>query len=156
MYFLGKQYQRKKICGICIMAQTPKELRCVEIAIKFVAKKEKKLLIQLKKIDAILVYAKKRGYDNLLFAKERIYVCQTRTVLDSTKEYLASLFLHEARHLSQFEKKKLWQGNKAEEGAYRFQRRFLEKYSTPEEIQWLDEAYRGKWWVFTDRKTGKK
>lgn len=150
------EYQKKKIFNTNIVARTSEEIQGVLNALCFASSREKKLSAYLKKISAILVYSKKTGYDNLLFPKEGIYVCQTRTVLDATREYLASLFVHEARHLWQFKKKKPYYGDIAEEDAYHFQRRFLKKYGIIEDVEWLDELYKQKWWVFKDKKSGKR
>lgn len=115
-------------------------------AVLFVKRNRPRTFKLIKSLDAILIY-QKRGYENQLFYKERIWVCKTQTVLESSLAYLASLLVHEAEHLRQHDGGKRAFGSRAEGEAYRAQRRFLKSTGTKEEVMWLDSLYKKKWWV---------
>ena len=149
-----KKYHSNNIYGIEVVAITNEEIKKIEKAIHFIKTKDSKSLNLLKRLRAILVFPEK-GYDNLLFLKEKVYVCQTGTILESSISYLASLFIHEARHLWQYYKGRHYYGNEAETDAYNVQRKFLVKFEEKGEVAWLDKRFKEKWWVFKDKK-GKK
>ena len=148
------KYNLKKFLNIEIVAKTDNEIKKIVKALEFIKAKDKKSFNILKKLNAILVLPKK-GYDNTLFVKKSIYICQAGTVLRSSISYLSSLFIHESRHLWQYSEGKNYYGDKAEKDAYKLQREFLEKFGNKKETEWLDRLFKEKWWVYTDKK-GKK
>lgn len=150
-----KKYLSKNVYGIEVMVATDKEIKKIRKAINFIKNEDSKSFNLLKRLRAILVISTK-GYDNQLFMREKVYVCQTDTILESSMSYLASLFIHEARHIWQYYKN--WKknyGNKAEKDAYDFQRKFLLKFGGEGEVEWLDKLFKEKWWVYRG-KNGKK
>lgn len=150
-----KKYFSNDVYGIEVIAITKKEIEKIRKAIHFIKTRDPKSFNLFRRLKAILVLPEK-GYDNQLFLKEKVYICQTGTILESSISYLASLFIHEARHMWQYYKKwKKIYGNKAEKDAYDFQRKFLLKFGEKEEVEWLDKLFKEKWWVYKDKK-GKK
>lgn len=150
-----KKYLSKNVYGIEVVAATDKEIEKIRKAIGFIKIKDSKSFNLFRRLKAILVFPNKDS-DNQLFLKEKVYVCQTGTILESSVSYLASLFVHEARHIWQYNKK--WRrhyGNKAEKDAYGSQRKFLLKFGEKEGVEWLDKRFKEKWWIFRDKK-GKK
>lgn len=126
----------------------------VRKALNLVFSRHKQAVLYLKKLKAIIVLRGK--YDNLLFGGLKVYICETGTVKESTTSYLASLFVHEARHIFQYSKKNKYRtSTQKEKDAYLFQRKFLIKLNKEGEALGLDEQYKSKWWVFKD-KNGKK
>lgn len=150
------KYKFKKFLNIEIVAKTDKEIKKITEALEFIKIEDEKSFSILRNLKAILVLPKKR-YDNTLFVKESVYICQAGTILRSSVFYLASLFVHEVRHLWQYRKGKHYYGNKAEQDAYKFQRKFLKKFGekSKKEIKWLDKLFKEKWWIYTNKK-GKK
>lgn len=103
----------------------------------------------LLKLERILVYPSDGKYLSFYFPKENVYVCDSRLITESSLPYLASLFLHEARHVWQHRtnKKKIYKNlDLCETDAYKFQRKFLKKFGSKNELDWLDEQYKNKWW----------
>lgn len=144
---MKEYYFKYDFSGIEVVAKTKKEIEKVILALKFLKSKEKKYFKLLKDLKAILVLFKK-DYDNLLWIREKIYICETLTILESSKEYLTSLLLHEAIHIWQYNKGKKYYGDKAEKDAYLKQRKFLVKYGKKDEVLWLDKCFKEKWWVY--------
>ena len=149
-----RKYLSRNVYGIEVVATTDKEIEKIRKAIYFIKTRDLKSFNLFKQLKAVLIFPKKY-YDNLLFLKEKVYVCQTGTILESSISYLASLFIHEARHLWQYYKGRHYYGNEAETDAYNVQRKFLVKFEEKGEVAWLDKRFKEKWWVFKDKK-GKK
>jgi hypothetical protein len=141
-----KKFLLKKIYGIEIVAPTKKEINKLKKALEFIKIKEEKVLKILQWLRAILVFPGKT-YNNWLVLDKKIYICQPKTILESTKQYLASLLVHEAKHIFQYKNKQKTVGRKAEFSAYKFQRKFLVKYGKPSEVEWLDQQFQEKWWL---------
>lgn len=139
-------FYKQKIQGVNVISKTKKEASKIRGAIFFLKRRRPQVFKLVKTLNAILVYSK-RGYENQLFYKERIWICKTQTVLESSIAYLTSLLVHEAEHLRQYDKGEKPFGSKAEEGAYRRQRKFLKSTGTEEEVSWLDSLYKEKWWI---------
>ena len=149
-----KKYLFKNVYGIEVVAATDKEIEKIRKAIGFIKTRDLKSFNLFRRLKAILVLPEK-DYDNQLFLEEKVYVCQTGAILESSISYLASLFIHETRHLWQYNKGKHYYGNEAEKDAYSVQRKFLLKFRKKEEVEWLDKLFKEKWWVYKDKK-GKK
>lgn len=146
-----QRYHCKNILGIEIVAATKSEVHKVSAALRFLKTRNVKALKTLQMLRAILVFPK-LDYDNTLLVKEKIYICQRGTVLGASTQYLASLLVHEVRHLEQYKRDIKFYGDVAERDAYRIQRQFLKKYSTKEELDWLAKLFKERWWIFKDVK----
>lgn len=93
-----RKFFSKRIYGIEIVASTKKEINKLKRALEFIKLKETKILKTLQWLKAILVFPGKT-YNNLLVLEKKIYICQPKTILESSKQYLASLLVHEAKHI---------------------------------------------------------
>jgi len=147
-------YYSKKIYNIEILASTKIEIDIIKKALLFIKTHAPQSFSRLKKLQAIIIYPNK-DYNNILFPKENIYICQQGTIIESSMPYLASLLIHEAHHLLQYKKDQKHHGQKTEEEAYKAQRRFLKKYGTKAEVDWLDNLFKDEWWIKRDKKTKK-
>ncbi len=100
-------------------------------------------------IRCVLVYPGNDYYTEM-FAPDRIWVVQPKTVRESGLNYLTSLLIHEAWHIVQWRKGVHNVGSRAERGAYLKQRKFLAAIHDSSSIRWLDKAYKEKWWKDAD------
>lgn len=102
-----------------------------------------------KNIKTILVFPGKDYYTEV-FPQKKIWMCQPKTVRESSLEYLASLVIHEAWHIVQHKRGVKNIGSRGERGAYLVQRRFLALAKDRQSLRWLDKAYKEKWWLDAD------
>lgn len=150
----------KKYKNITIKADTEKEVNSLIKALRFVDKNGKQYAKKLQTLELILVLQNNGDYENELLAEYSIWICNSKTILECSATYLASLLVHEARHLIQYDKnmfpgygkksqtkrsKNLEQ--KLEMDAYTAQRNFLKKLKLNREIEWLDKQFKEKWWL---------
>lgn len=102
-----------------------------------------------KNIRTILIFPGKDYYTEV-FTSKKIWMCQPKTVRESSLEYLASLVIHEAWHIVQHARGVKNISSRGERGAYLVQRRFLELAKDKQSLRWLDKAYKEKWWIDAD------
>jgi hypothetical protein len=101
----------------------------------------------------IITVVNRPGSYNETDVRKRQWILESgllRTPAD-VPQYLASLLLHEAEHIAQFQSGKPYRGARAEVQAYRIQRRFLARFGEPYMVKWLDAQFRSRWWVHMDR-----
>jgi len=145
------KYYFKKFKTIDVIAGDQENLRRVVETLRFIEKKEPKFFKQIQKLRAIIV--RRAGtYNNSFFPKELVYVCEPATIREASQAYLSSLLVHEGVHIKQYTSKRTYIGDVAEEEAYKTQKKFLKKYGTDYEVEWLDEIFKKKWWVKKDKK----
>jgi len=154
----------KKYKNIIIKANTEKEIGNIIKALKLVERESKPYGKKLQTLRIILVLQNNKDYDNELLAEYSIWICNKKTILESSTKYLASLLVHEARHLMQYDTKKFaGYGKKPdkrskeldeqiETDAYKTQRNFLKKLKAEREVEWLDKQFNEKWWVNKTKK----
>jgi|GEM_PF-6137167 len=88
MYFL------KKFKTFTIGASNIEEIKKIKNALRFIEGNAAHSFSSVKLIRGILV--RPRGnYDNMLFPEESVYICESKTIQEASKAYLASLFVHE-------------------------------------------------------------
>lgn len=139
---------------IKIISSNKSERKKVADALTFIKKHHPnawKLLLNLKSI----VVIQKRGYDNALFPTLMVYICKSGTVKGYSIAGLAGLLVHEARHIWQYKNHKKWCGDSAEKDVYLFQQKFLLKFGTQKEMEWLDKQFKKKWWKNTGSKSAR-
>lgn len=137
---------KKKLEIIEIVSNSQNDINKILETLLFIKKKSKDNWRQIKLITAIIV-SPKNGYDNQLFPKERIWICQAGTVRKSSIPYLASLLMHEACHIGQYRMENKKWTESLEKQAYQVQRNFLAKYGTLKEVDWLDKMFKKRWWL---------
>ncbi|MEW6616882.1 MAG: hypothetical protein AB1333_00440 [Patescibacteria group bacterium] len=148
-------YVFRKYSGIEIGAKNEEEIARIKKALQFVRTRGKKFFIPIQFLKSILVRPKGK-YNNLLFPREGVYVCEPGTINESSKSYLGSLFVHEGTHMKQYIWKRKYKGNGAEQEAYMTQRKFLKIHGSKDEVEWLDSMFKDKWWVKKKMEKGKK
>ena len=145
------------IKNIKICASQIKDINKIFDSLNFISQKDKKIWNRVKKIKAIIVHPK-IGYDNELFRPDYIWVCEQGTVRESTMAYLASLIVHESRHVEQYIKGVRNVDFRAEPSAYQDQIEFLEKYGEKYNADYVKKLYSEKFWKnneFLTKKGGK-
>lgn len=148
----------KKYKNIIIKANTKKEINNLVKAIQFVETHSKLYAKKLQTLELILVLQNNKDYENGLLVEYNIWICNNKTILECSTLYLASLLVHEARHLMQYDRKtfpgygkkpgmkrskKLEQ--RLETDAYVVQRNFLKKLNY--DTEGLDKQFKEKWWL---------
>lgn len=154
-YFILKldMFYEKKENGTRIVASSKSEVARTARALKLVKRYQGEEFSQADNLAAVLVYPK-RDYDNELFVKKKIWICQSGTVQESSPEYLASLLVHEMSHLAQYRQRKKYFGAVAENRAYKAQRKFLTQINDTRSIQWLNRQYKKRWWLYKPKSGG--
>lgn len=99
----------------------------------------------IRSLRAVLI-SPKNGYLNELFLADRVWICQSSTIEEANRAYLASLLVHELHHLRQKRAGHSTTGRRAERLAYLAQRSFLRVLSDTLGIAWLDKQYEEQWW----------
>lgn len=144
----------KKTYGIEIIAATRREINALESALRFIKRKDTEIFKKFERVKAVLVYPK-RGYDNAVYMEDdpRVWVCESGTVLEASREYLAGLLVHEAHHMAQWARGIRGYGDRVENAAYLVQRRFLVRAGArKDDIEWLDVQRKERWWVSRKKK----
>ncbi|MDP3956450.1 MAG: hypothetical protein Q8P97_00455 [bacterium] len=141
---MDKGFFRKKIFNIEIVSKSLSDLNKMVEAIIYLRKKHPPYFSLTKKLKGVFVYPK-LGYDNEFFPMEKVWVCELRTVRESSTIYLASLLVHEAVHLRQFESGIAKNTKKTELDAYQVQKKFLSKAGDKISAQWIMEQYKENW-----------
>lgn len=144
-----KSFYIQRVLGVEIIAATQHEIDALGLALRFIKRKDPAIFKKFERCKAILVYPKK-GYDNAVYRDDDpgIWVCESGTVLEASREYLAGLLVHETHHMAQWARGIRGYGERVEDAAYRAQRRFLVRVGAPrEDIEWLDTQRKEKWWV---------
>ncbi|MEW5805537.1 MAG: hypothetical protein AB1721_02345 [Patescibacteria group bacterium] len=100
---------------------------------------------KIKLLKAVLVYPGNDYYSEV-FSRQRIWICQPKTIRESKLTYLASLGVHESWHIVQYLRGVKNIASLAERGAYLKQREFLVKAKDYSSVHWLDKVYKTKWW----------
>ncbi len=134
------RFFKKRFEGIDLFAETIQEIDNIVLALKFIKKQNTDLFNGVKKIKAVIVHSN-RGYDTELFPKEKVWLCQSGTILESSVEYMAGLFVHESQHVKQYENGNLKASPELEKEAYLLQRKFLLDVGDKHSVKWLDEQY---------------
>jgi len=152
MKFYQSDFYGTKIC-----AAFKSDIAKISDSLNFIFKKDKQAWSDVKKIKAIIVNSK-RGYNNELFRPECVWVCEIKTVRESTVAYLASLVVHEARHVKQYLRGVKNVDFRAEPAAYKDQIKFLEKYGEKYNANYVKKLYAEKYWQDNEflTKNGKK
>ncbi len=136
--------RRYRQSGIEIVGSTLKDLKKVSEAILFL-KKDDVWGNKLNNLKKIIIHGK-NSYDNELFHRGRIWVCQLGTVRESSVVYLASLIAHEIYHVLQRKKGMDNVNSRMEPAAYGAQIRFLKKYGTKRDVWWVSKLLKEKHW----------
>src|SRR5574338_553793 len=97
--------RKKKFKTIDILGPTIKDTEKIIDALKKLRGLAMTAHTRLSHLAAIIILPEK-GYENLLFPSESIYVCKYQTVRESSVPYLASLLIPESVHLQQFTSRK--------------------------------------------------
>jgi hypothetical protein len=142
---------------INLISSSKSQLKLLQKSVDFLFENNKeKLKINFRKkpIFTILV-SKITPYYNEFFLKENIFVLGDGYFKKqfAYKEFLASLILHEMKHLEQFQNGKKFTGKIAETEGYKVQRNFLENIRYESAVKWLDNQYKKQWWKEMDKKT---
>lgn len=140
-----KKFYQATVRNIKICASRKADIDKIADALLFVWEKDKKYWDRVRKIRSIIVHPK-YDYDNELFRPEYIWICEEGTVRESTKAYLASLLVHEARHIVQHMRGVKNVDLRAEPAAYRDQMEFLEKYGEEYNANHIKKLYADKFW----------
>jgi len=130
---------------ITIVARSPKDIKGVCNALSFIEKNNKSLLKKVQKINGVLIRSI-HSYDNELILPEKIWVCGTGTVRESSVSYLASLLIHESVHCIKYEQGSLNKNFRDEPVAYRAQIMFLKKYGEKREYLYVTKLLKEKYW----------
>lgn len=130
--------------GIEIIGATLKDLKKVSEAVLFLAS-DSAWAGKLKNLKKIIIHGK-NSYDNELFHRGRIWVCQLGTVRESSVVYLASLIAHEIYHIIQGKKGMDNINSRMEPAAYNSQIRFLKKYGTRRDVWWVSKLLKERHW----------
>ncbi len=139
------KFYKKTINGIGLFAETVQEIENMVNALNFIKKHNNVLFDDVKKIEAVIVHPNK-GYDTEFFPKQKVWICQSGTILESSVEYMAGLFVHESHHIKQYESGNTEASPKLEKEAYLIQRKFLMDIGDEYSAKWLDEQHEKKWW----------
>jgi hypothetical protein len=136
-----KQYKQS---GIEITGEAVKDIKKIAEAVLFLESDStwKKKVRNLKQI----IVHSKNSYDNELFYRGAIWVCQRGTVREATIPYLASLIAHEIFHILQDKRGMDNINSRMEPAAYNAQIRFLEKYGTKRDVWWVSKLLKEKYW----------
>lgn len=146
----GREFYRKDVFGVTVLGQNKKHIEKIERCLDFLNKK--RFGAKIKQLNYIFILPG-NGYFNVLNKASIkgvlciIWLCQCLIIKETHLSYLSSLLLHEACHVTQWNRN----GAEAEIDAYKIQREFLQKYGTPEEVQGLDQCLKEKWWVKMDK-----
>jgi len=138
-------YILKKIKTFTIGASDNKQINKISIALHFIETNAVRSFSSVALIKSIIVRPT-GSYDNMLFPEEGVYVCEPKTILESSSVYLASLFIHEGVHMLQWKQGRKYIGDSAERDAYKVQRNFLKKFGDKSEVAWLDKCLEEQWW----------
>lgn len=141
---MNNNFIRKKILGIEVVAELQSDFNKVAVAILYLKRKYSMYFNLIKKIKGIYIYPK-LGYDNEFFPDKKKWVCELKTVRESSIIYLASLLVHEAIHLRQYKHGLIKNTKKTELEAYETQRKFLNKAGDKKSAQWIMKQYRENW-----------
>ena len=131
--------------GITIAATQKTVLEKLKRAVSFAVQHDIQSSRLVKRMRAILVYPR-NGYDNELFRKSRIWVCEMKTIRESSTPYLASLLVHEGWHLAQFSRGVRNVHSRAERTAYKTQAKFLTAIGDKRGARWVGQQLRSRAW----------
>lgn len=131
--------------GINIVGQNLKDIKKVSEAVLFL-NKDTIWNKKIKNLKQIVIHSK-NSYDNELFYKGRIWVCQLGTVREASVVYLASLIIHEIFHILQEKRGMDNKNSRMEPAAYKAQINFLKKYGTKRDVLWVSKLLKEKHWV---------
>jgi len=94
-----QKYYLANHCGIKLIAPSKVIIAQIKEAIDILVKKHPVAFKLIKTINGIVVPNSRKTYDNMLFVKERIYVCDAGMIIESSAYYFSTLLAHEARHI---------------------------------------------------------
>ncbi|OGX06894.1 MAG: hypothetical protein A2Z88_08485 [Omnitrophica WOR_2 bacterium GWA2_47_8] len=143
-----ERFYTKTVVGIQLVAKTRREIDALVKALRLIRRRAPKLFRCFRFLDAVLVYPK-RSYDNAIYMHDDpyVWVCESGTALESSPAYFAGLLVHEAVHVAQWRRGIRRHSTRMEEEAYHAQRRFLKNIGANDEVAWLDEQFKERWWV---------
>ncbi len=136
--------RKYKQSGVEIIGIRLKDLKKVAEAVLFLGS-DSVWRGKLKNLKKIVIH-NKNSYDNELFHRGKIWVCQLGTVRESSVVYLASLIAHEIFHAIQGKRGMDNINSRMEPAAYKAQIRFLSKYGTKQDVQWVSKLLKEKHW----------
>ncbi len=142
---LKKVFYKTIVRNINIVSQSKKHLLKTKKAIDLIFKIDPSFFDKEKILKVILIYPGNTEI-GCIFERERIYVNQPKHINQSSVLWWASTIMHESWHVHQFNYSPMITNGRAEYGAYRIQRKFLEKLKAWYEIRWLDKMQKEKWW----------
>lgn len=147
-FMAQRRFYTKKVLGVAIISVTREEIAALENVLWFIRRRDPIRFRKVAQLHAVLVYPR-RGYENAIYMDDDpyIWVCESGTVLESSSAYLAGLLIHEAVHLAQWRRGIRRHSAHWEQEAYLAQRRFLKKIGANDEVVWLDQQFRERWWV---------
>jgi hypothetical protein len=149
----NKKFYSKKISNILIISSSMKYFKKIEDSLKFLKKENDKSFYKVNRYLKIIFITDKVKFFNELFTKDRIWMTGYNIFNEKTYDfkYIASLFLHESHHITQYLSGHKNTGTKAEKMAYLIQRRFLKKIKYNDAVKWLDDQYKDKWWKLMNK-----
>lgn len=138
----------KKINDINVVSSSKIYIKNIEMSLRILKEWDKNNFNKVNKyLKTILIHPKNKDY-NLLIANKNAWITGYQNVLDNDYDasYMASLFIHETYHITQYFSGHKNYGKKAETEAYKIQRKFLKKIKYDYAVDWLDKQYKKKWW----------
>jgi hypothetical protein len=139
--------------NISIQAPDKKPIQRLRLALRYAkAFQPRSFKTIIRNLKNVIVLGQ-RGLTNETFVEKRTWVTESSILNDrTTTPYVASLLLHEAKHIAQYRSRNSYRGARAEREAYRVQRAFLVRAKQYRAVQWLDSQYRSRWWAVMDRR----
>src|SRR5437660_1132376 len=116
----------QKIFGIAVYAPEARHIGTLRRALTYLKHHTPSAFREVTRRLRAIVVIPRRGYYNETFVREKLWATES-SLLTGKFQYLASLLIHEAHHIAQFEAGKPYRGNAAEKEAYHKQRAFLRR-----------------------------